>query len=424
MKKLMITSLIVGGIVLQASGVFANTDPVDIEHVQVTYEQSLGSETLFQFAKRMYGDEKCWPVIASYPENQILFSESDLLDPGIELKDQSLSLQTVAVPHRVNCDQILHPFDFPNILVVSEESEVIRTYGNRIYDSWQHFWSGDEVPFPTFMDVAEGKAKERAWEHRWNWFNNRYDYSVNQKADFSYDWEDSFHSALDGSIVYRAQLGEEWFIVKASSAKSIEVSQGWDYVDQLDVSTLSSTFTYRARDKQGQWYIVKNDRATRLAFEPEYVFFNELVDEPFAMNDKAQGSGRVASIFGDWNSFGRPVRVTSVDTSGNMLFTSYVKVPLAIREESRIDYNRGDSSKHRYEQQYWLNDVYIGASNFNVYPLYSQTGAFGWGQDGVFFAGVPHEPSFDSDDNLVVYSVFGMFPLNRTVLDVNVVKRF
>lgn len=422
MRISIIAALVVGISGLAVSSAWADVNA--LPHTLVTYEAVREQETLQQFSERMYGNKKCWPVIASHPENQILFAKDDLLNPALELSDMDVVADTLAVPNRVNCDQILRLFDFPRIPVVREESKTILTYGDRVYESWQHFWNSDSVPFPEFMDSAEGEAKSRAWEHRWNEVYDRDRNTIYGKVDYSYEWEDSFYNAMDGSVVYRVRQGNQWFVVKSAGGKTLEISRPWDYVDQLDVSTISSTYTYRARDIEGKWYLVKNDRVTAVSFEPEYIFFNEILDEPFAINDKSQSAGRVFSVFGDWNFAARPVRVASVDARGNMLFSAYTKVPLAIRSDAGINYNMGSSSQHRYEDQYWLNDTYVGASNFNVYPLYSQSGAFSWATDDVFFTGVPHAPSFDSNGNMIVYSVYGRFPLYRTVFDVSALKRF
>ncbi len=245
------------------------------------------------------------------------------------------------------------------------------------------------------------------------------DFVLFKDGEFVADWRylDSLHYRDNGaSLVYRARLGDQWYVVTDNKP-----SKPWDYIDQLMVNQKTGSVFYRARDTDGKWYMVKNGISHAVAFEPSKLYMNAGKDEVFALrypeteNEypyklKPGAKTTIATFDKSW-SFDGSVSPSAADSKGNVLFGQVNYSELSLLENDGKVYKVCSSSDCNYDFTLWLNDKKIGTSAFRMVPLYSSSTQrtlpfFYEGSEKLFkYYGTPISPAFDAKDNLVFYSL-------------------
>lgn len=150
----------------------------------------------------------------------------------------------------------------------------------------------------------------------------------------SYDFiSDLTYANHAQDLAYIARQQSHWFVVRNNKP-----SQAWDYVDELNGSPLTTTFSYRARSADGQWYLASNDQSWKLPWEPSHVMLDVPNDTPVAVVDSAEfdetkygylskGTDsynplEIITPTTDWK-FNHPIGLQAVDSRGRILSIQY-----------------------------------------------------------------------------------------------------
>ncbi|HUT22185.1 MAG TPA: hypothetical protein VMX18_02110 [Candidatus Bipolaricaulota bacterium] len=252
----------------------------------------------------------------------------------------------------------------------------------------------------------------------WTMENGRYALYKNGTREEDWRHADLLYYTKGGNgLVFRAREGDLWYVVTDGTR-----SQAWDYVDLISANPTTGSVFYRARNKAGEWFVVKNNEATKTPFEPRNIVFNPVLDEPMATETSRQGD-RVDGLFGKNNywKYDAPVRLIAIDSKGNMLFQSTESVSVITKDANGKQMEVCSSSTCNYNYVYWINNNRIGEAAFRMIPLFSEKPAVGQtafyyeGNERVFkYYGEVIAPAFDNQDRLVIY-VIDDYKLEKTV---------
>ncbi|MFA6522126.1 MAG: LysM domain-containing protein [Patescibacteria group bacterium] len=322
-------------------------------------------DSLWKIAESQIGSPWCWPLIASIPENNLDYQ-------GLLYAGDTITLPTVEA-----CSSIMNPLS----VEAPKVSETVLAYVPT------QPWHSQKLVIEDYI--------ERTYR--------------NATPFQSYAKYDGVNKT--GAALYRERDGNTWYVVLNG-----ERGQAWDYVDQVLKNDATGSVFYRARDIRGEWYIVKNEVATKLSFEPKEVYLNTTLDEVFAFTPpyttvSEYNETHLWSPIEEWTI---PVKAVPVaaDPYGHVLFRSEKTVDVHTMKADGTAMDVCSSSVCSFEYTYWLNGKQVASATSQMLPMFSASDApvkkpfFYEGAEKAFkYYGVFGRPSFDAAGNLIFYIV-------------------
>ncbi|MSR85669.1 hypothetical protein EXS71_04540 [Candidatus Uhrbacteria bacterium] len=251
----------------------------------------------------------------------------------------------------------------------------------------------------------------------WMWAADKNQYALYKNGELQGTWPfvDYLNYTKNATgLIFRVRDGDQWSVAADGKAGRV-----WDYVDLIKVNHATGSIFYRARDLQGKWYIVKNEQATLMPFEPQNFFINPPLDEAFAVRyspsprigyDPA-GSTEIFSSQGHWH-FLNGVDARAIDRRGNILFVARQAVRVPVKTDQGKITDVCSSSICHHDYIYWINDRQIGTASFRMLPLFSKKPArvkrafyYEGNEKAFYYSGVVIPPAFDAEDRLVLYVI-------------------
>jgi len=339
-----------------------------------SYHVQLG-DTLWDISEQELGSPWCWPLIASIPENNLDFQ--GYLYAG----------DTITLPTHEECEAIIHPV---------------------------------KASVPQVDESVLAYLPDQPWHDQYHLIDY---YIKNNFTDVeplhSYSKYDDMK--IRDQSLYRERAGDTWYVVSQG-----ERGQAWDYVDHVLRNEATGSVFYRARDLRGEWYIVKNEQATKLSFEPQGVYLDTLGDEVFVYRADTEKT-YIYSTLGEWTI---PVKAqpVAIDAQSRVLFRSYTTIDVRTKNADGSLLEVCSSSICDLDRTYWLNGVQVAATSARMVPLFSEYSveakpAFYYeGDEQAFnYYGDFATPTFDDHGNLVLYIMNGPI-LSTQTFDVSSVK--
>lgn len=320
-------------------------------------------DSLWEIAESQLGSPWCWPLIASIPENDLDYQ--GLLYAG----------DTITLPSVGACSAIVNPLSVETTKV----GETVLAYLPTQPWHSKNLVIGDYIE-RTYRDVEPMQG-----------YSKYDDMDVNDPS------------------LYRERDGNIWYVVLNG-----ERGQAWDYVDHVLKNDATGSVFYRARDIRGEWYIVKNEVATKLSFEPKEVYLNPALDDVFAFAPSystASTETHLWSPIEEWTIPAKAVPV-AIDPTGHVLFRAEQTVDVRTMDDNGNVIDVCSSSVCSFEYTYWLNGKQVASATSQMVPMFSESDAlvkkpfFYEGTEKAFkYYGVFGRPSFDAAGNLVFYVV-------------------
>lgn len=341
-----------------------------------TYAVQRG-DTLWDIAERQLGSPWCWPLIAAIPENDLDYQGTLFAD------------DTIALPTAEACDGIVRP---------------LRVEGSKVHETVLAY-----LPTQPWhaRNLVIGDYLERAYR--------------DDEPMVGYSKYDDM-DANDPSL-HRERDGDAWYVVSNGARGA-----AWDYVDHVLRNDATGSVFYRARDVRGEWYVVKNEVAVELSFEPKALYLVPALDDVFAFTPAYSGADasdetRLWSRVEEWTIPVKAVPV-AVAPSGRVLFRAEQTVPVRTVDENGTAIDVCSSSVCSFEYTYWLGGVQVARATSQMVPLFSESATpvtkpfFYEGAEKAFkYYGVFGRPSFDDAGNLS-FIVVADTKVTRQVYDV------
>jgi len=283
-------------------------------------------DTLWDIAEAELGSPWCWPLIAGIPEN------------NLDYQGLLLAGDTLVLPSVEDCDVIVNPLsvEFPMIdetVVAILPSGLGYLKGFTLGDYVERAY-GDLPPFQSYSKYDDKKVNDR-------------------------------------SFLYRERDGNTWYVVRNGVR-----GQAWDFVDHVLRNNATGSVFYRARDIRGEWYVVKNEIATKLSFEPKELYLNTANDEVFAFSPaytswSENPETHLWSTFEEWTIPVKAVPV-AVDRAGHVLFRERSKIVIRTKASDGMDTDVCNSSICSFDDTYWMNGKRIATTSSRMIPMYSE----------------------------------------------------
>jgi len=189
------------------------------------------------------------------------------------------------------------------------------------------------------------------------------------------------------------------------------------------------------RDVDDDWFIVKNESATRLDFEPKKVYLNPAIDDVFAFTPSYTtttttpdaSETRMYSPIEEWTIPGKAVPM-AIDPTGHVLFRTEEPVDVPTKDAYGSTIAICNPRICSFNYSYWLNGKRIAVANSIMVPQFSSSAAPtklpSWyeGAEKAFkYYGVFGQPDFDSNGNLVFFSVQDV-KISKLTFDVSSIR--
>jgi hypothetical protein len=349
-----------------------------------TYTVKAG-DNLWNISKEKLGNPWCWVLIASEPENKVDYQGPLFIDKVLKLPKKQACLDIID-PVRLN-------IPLKSKQKLSEKTSISNSTESSIAKLMQevrdfHQDDTEKTSLKTMLNSAQ------------NIYDNMKDFDPNEP--------------------HRIRNEDLWYVVVDG-----EKSKAWDYVDKIRKNQSTGSIFYRARDIRGKWYIVKNDKAQKLSFEPSRLYLNESIDDFIALDyifpkyhptpfkrEVVGLSTNIASSNKEWKIPG-DARPISTDSKGNTLFKATTRYDVRTVDENGKIFEVCSSAVCSLDHTYWLNDSEIGVSTERMVPLFSKNKAayplpffYEGEQKAMKYYGVFIEPSFNTHNQLVFYVLF------------------
>lgn len=375
--KIALKPLVLGFILLSIAFSFSNAAFAD-EDQNSKYTIKQG-DNLWNIADSELGNARCWPLIASIPENDIDYQ-------GYIYTGDNYILPSVS-----DCENITNPAN-----INGEYSD--RTIGFYPHKPW--FSKGNLVE--TFVNRQIITNQERKSQRRF--------------SDGYHNYDNMFK--IEDENFYRERVGDEWFVVVNGTKRS----RSWDYVDRLNKNPETGTYVYRARDIYGDWYVVKNHITTKLNFEPMYLELNFDTDKYVAYGySEDRSETYFATEYKNW-IIPAEVRIAAADNDGNLLLREWKSVKVRTVGSGGEIFETSSSHNHSVDYTYWVNDQKIADTIFRMVPQFSETSDpvklpffFSEQQSTVKYYGDTDSAAFDANGNVVIYLMDDTRLYKRTI---------
>lgn len=317
-------------------------------------------DSLWKIAEARLGSPWCWPLIASHIENKI------------DYQGQIYAGKKISLPLKEECDAIMHPL----VVEASQVSETVLAYMP------SQPWHAQMLLLDDYIEsVYQNEALLQGASPYDNMFNI-YDPNLRRERD-----------------------GNTWYVVRDGQR-----GRAWDYVDHVMKNDVSGSVFYRARDLHGDWYLIKNEEAIKLTFEPTALFLIPSIDEAFLFRVD-ESATRLYSSRGEWTM---PVKAypVAIDPAGRVLFREATRVNVRTADKDGNIFEVCSSSVCSRRETYWLDGKMVASTSRRMIPLFSSRKAsvklpfFYEGAQKTFkYYGVYGRPSFDSAGRLVFHVV-------------------